>query len=65
MRFTISSFCNLGGCVRVGQLPTGNIVVTSTRQPRITLLFTPDEWRDFIAGVKAGEFDYRGEGADE
>ena len=38
--------------------PAGTVVVThSTAPDGLRLLFTPDEWEAFIAGVKNGEFD--------
>jgi hypothetical protein len=57
--FKISSFCDGGGCVEVGQLPTGSIAVRDSKDPdRATALeFTTEEWAAFVLGVKAGEFD--------
>jgi hypothetical protein len=54
---------------RSGQ--TGNCVEVATNLPDVvpvrdtknrdggTLAFTPDAWREFLDGVKAGEFDLR------
>jgi hypothetical protein len=57
--YRISSFCSLGDCVEVGQLPGGAVTVRDTKdsERRTALTFTRDEWAAFVQGVKAGEFD--------
>jgi Domain of unknown function (DUF397) len=57
--YRISSFCSLGDCVEVGQLPDGAVTVRDTKdsERRAALTFTRDEWAAFVQGVKAGEFD--------
>jgi hypothetical protein len=57
--YKISSFCSAGGCVEVGRAPEGSVVVRDSKDPeRLTsLVFTAQEWRAFVAGVKNGEFD--------
>lgn len=57
--FKISSFCDFGGCVEVGQTPDGSVVVRDSKDAdRVASLhFTHDEWTAFVRGVKAGEFD--------
>ena len=57
--FRTSSYCSGGGCVEVGRAPGGAVVVRDTKDPerRAVLEFTGEEWADFVAGVKAGEFD--------
>ena len=57
--YRISSFCSLGDCVEVGQVPGGSVTVRDTKDPerRTSLVFTRDEWHAFVLGVKAGEFD--------
>jgi hypothetical protein len=57
--FRVSSFCNYGDCVEVGQSPDGSWIVRDTKDAeRATALrFTTDEWAAFVRGVKAGEFD--------
>jgi Domain of unknown function (DUF397) len=59
IEFKTSSFCTLGDCVEVGQLPGGSVAVRDTkdRERRTSLVFTPQEWTAFVAGVKNGEFD--------
>ena len=51
------SFSN-GNCVEVAALPDGSVGVRNSRDPDgPALKFTPDEWHDFIAGARNGEFD--------
>ena len=51
-----SSACGGSGCVDVSV--SGDVVsVRATATPGVVVLFTRREWADFIAGVKAGEFD--------
>jgi hypothetical protein len=45
-----------GGCVEVGQLPAVVAVRDSKDPDGPRLAFSPQEWRAFVAGVKAGEF---------
>jgi hypothetical protein len=52
-----SSFCGGGACVEVGFID-GNIAVRDSKSPaRPPHLYTADEWQEFVAGVKNGEFD--------
>lgn len=55
-----SSFCDSGSCVEVC-LPDEGSPFVLVRQSQWTsgevLKFTPEEWRDFVAGAKNGEFD--------
>lgn len=58
--FVKSSYSNPGGiinrCVAVARLD-GRVAVRDTKDPnKITLEFTSDEWRAFVQGVKADEF---------
>ena len=47
-----------GGCVEVTQALDAAVAVRDSKDPDgPRLLFVPDEWRAFVAGVKAGEFD--------
>jgi Domain of unknown function (DUF397) len=57
IEFRVSSFCDFGNCVEVGQLPGGAVAVRDTKDRDHSLVFTPDEWTAFVAGVKNGEFD--------
>jgi Domain of unknown function (DUF397) len=58
LRWRKSSYSGNGGdCVEVGT-GTGIVAVRDSKDRQGPLLgFTPDEWRAFIAGAKAGEFD--------
>jgi hypothetical protein len=47
-----------GTCVEVQQPVPGNVMVRDSKKPDGSILvFTNDEWRAFVLGVKAGEFD--------
>ncbi len=61
IEYRISSFCNFGGCVEVGQSPDGSVVVRDSKDTEraVSLAFTSEEWTAFVKGVKAGEFDPR------
>jgi len=49
---------NGGNCVEVAVNLPGIIAVRDSKdQEGPVLVFTPDEWRAFAAGVKGGEFD--------
>lgn len=57
--FRTSTRCGTGGCVEVAPLPDGGAVVRDTKdRTREPLTFTGQEWADFIAGAKNGEFDF-------
>jgi hypothetical protein len=56
--FKISSFCSYGGCVEVGRTADGTVLVRDTKDRAQALSFTDEEWVAFVAGVKAGEFDF-------
>jgi len=58
IEWRISSWCAAGDCVAVARLPTGDVLVTDTKDPLgPQLRFDASEWRAFVAGVRAGEFD--------
>jgi predicted secreted Zn-dependent protease len=49
--------CNGGACVQVAATNHG-ILLGSSRQPTGPVLsYTPDEWHEFVAGIKKGDFD--------
>ena len=51
---TSSYSANAGNCVEVARLP-GAVAVRDSKDPEGgALTFTPDTWRGFIAGIKAG-----------
>lgn len=56
--YRVSSFCSMGNCVEVGRTPDGGVAVRDRKDTDgAPLVFTPEEWTAFVAGVKAGEFD--------
>lgn len=59
--FNKSSYSDPGGiiktCVEVAIVPEGVAVRNSNDSSRVTTYFTHDEWRAFVQGVKAGEFE--------
>jgi hypothetical protein len=46
-----------GACVAVTQFTDGRVGVKHSTREGEPVLFTRREWKAFIAGVKAGEFD--------
>jgi hypothetical protein len=57
--FRTSSFCGGGGCVEVAPLPDGQVAVRDSKNlSQSAHVYTATEWREFIAGVKNGEFDF-------
>lgn len=49
---------NGGGCVEVARNMPGIVAVRDSKDPSgPALLFTPDEWRAFLDGVRSDEFD--------
>ncbi|WP_449060374.1 DUF397 domain-containing protein [Planomonospora algeriensis] len=49
---------NGGQCVEVADNLPGVVAVRDSKDPDgPKLLFTPAEWRAFVGGVRAGEFD--------
>jgi Domain of unknown function (DUF397) len=52
------STSNGGNCIEVAVVPPSAVAVRDSKDPDgPKLAFTPDDWRAFVAGVKAGEFD--------
>jgi len=54
-----ASFCAAGECVEVAQQDRG-VALRNSTDPCVVLRCTIEEWRSFVRGVKAGEFDYLG-----
>lgn len=59
----ISTFSDNGGgnCVEAGPLHdgSGRVAVRHSRRPDAeTIVYTRGEWEAFVAGVRAGEFDF-------
>lgn len=58
MNWIRSSYCWDNACVEVAVAENGDIVVRDSKSPNQSpLWFSPDEWRTFLDGAKAGEFD--------
>lgn len=56
--YTKSSFSGSGSCVEVRMLADGMIGVRDSKDPgKPPHVFTQPEWRAFILGVQAHEFD--------
>jgi len=53
-----SSYSESGSCVEVAWLPNRDLAVRDSKDREgPALVFTPAEWRAFLAGVRDGEFD--------
>ena len=51
---------NGGGCVEIARNLSGVVAVRDSKDRQgPALVFTPDEWRVFLDGVRAAEFDLR------
>jgi len=59
LKWQVSSYCGGNGeCVAIAKLPDGDVAVKDTKEhDGLMLRFSQREWRAFIAGVRAGEFD--------
>jgi hypothetical protein len=56
-QWTTSSYCNSSACVEV-MITADSVAVRDTKDRGIpALVYTVDEWRQFLSGVKDGEFD--------
>jgi Domain of unknown function (DUF397) len=54
------SFGN-GDCVEAAHMPGGDVAIRDSKDKTGPVLqFTPSEWRDFLGGIKGGEFDFLG-----
>lgn len=56
--FRTSSYCTAGACVEVRSRGDGDVELRSSRDVSVIVTFTAVEWRSFLDGVKAGEFDH-------
>jgi hypothetical protein len=57
-----SSRCVTGECVQVA-MSEDNVIVRGSANPELQLRFSLTEWNDFLAGVRAGDFDDIGRGS--
>ncbi len=55
-KFKRASECGVGACAEAA-VSGEKVLVRQSERPDIVVLFTPEEWRAFVKGVKAGEFD--------
>ncbi len=58
LNFVSSRYSGGGNCVEVARGAEGVVVVQDSKDRGRHLSFTPMEWRAFMRGVKAGEFDH-------
>jgi hypothetical protein len=56
--YRVSSFSGSGNCVAVARRIGGGFLVRHSRDGGPSIAFTAEEWRAFLDGVKAGEFDF-------
>jgi hypothetical protein len=53
-----SSFSGTNGCLEAAPLANGLIAVRDSKNPRDAYqVYNADAWRDFLDGVRNGEFD--------
>ncbi len=57
-----SSSCASGECIEVYRYGDGVIGIRNQKNGHgFAVLSSPQEWADFVAGIKAGEFDHLGD----
>jgi Domain of unknown function (DUF397) len=56
MTWTTSRHCGSDGCVEVAEA-SDDVHIRQSENPNGRLTFTRAAWRDFLAAVRAGEFD--------
>ena len=49
--------CDSGACVEIGTLGESVLVRSSVDADGIYVTLSREEWREFVAGVKDGDFD--------
>ena len=49
--------CNGGACVQVATNENSILIGNSRRPGDPVVEYTPDEWHEFVAGIKKGDFD--------
>jgi Domain of unknown function (DUF397) len=49
--------CESAHCVEVRRTSVNTFAIRNDNEPRYTAVFSPAEWRSFIASVKAGHYD--------
>lgn len=53
----VSRTCDGGACIRVARSGQSVLIGNTGRPEESVSVFTADEWRHFVAGVKSGDFD--------
>jgi predicted secreted Zn-dependent protease len=57
LEWRVSRVCENGACVQVARLDEF-VLIRNTNDPEGPVsVFTKDEWRQFLAGAKLGDFD--------
>jgi len=52
-----STKCESGSCVEVAELDLENVGLRNSNIPELSISLGVESWREFVAGVRAGEFD--------
>ncbi|NUO55144.1 MAG: DUF397 domain-containing protein [Hamadaea sp.] len=52
-----STKCEAGACVEVADLGGEAVGMRNSTRPEIEITFPVETWREFVAGVRVGEFD--------
>ncbi len=55
LKWRKSSFCAANECVEIAS-NNGAIFLRNSTQPRKMVRYTPEEWRAFAKGLRAGDF---------
>ncbi|MEV6638250.1 DUF397 domain-containing protein [Actinoplanes sp. NPDC051470] len=54
--WSVSSYCTSGNCVQVAVVDGGTVAMRDSKNPGTVLLYSLEEWRDFLDGVDNGDF---------
>lgn len=57
LSWRVSSTCDGGACIRVARHGDSVVFGDASQPDGPVYVYTMDEWRDFLAGVKLGDFD--------
>ena len=57
MKWITSASCGHDACVQVGRIEDSIAIRDSKNPDRGHQLYTAEEWLEFVAGVKRGDFD--------
>jgi hypothetical protein len=57
--YTTSRSCGGGNCVEAAPLPNGAVALRDSKNRSTPpYIFTPEEWKELIAGIKNGDYDF-------